>query len=151
MQFYNVVTTLLSFHHTQWSPTTSSYASLNSPCSSFDMLDLDFICTSPMWSSLTVHIVGMSIATLSPTLISLKHDSCQKWGFQFLPYIAVPNLRLLRQLSLFLVSQQLLSHQNRELYDMGIHLNLPRQSFYIQTGHFCYTLFAWQSAYQSMV
>ena len=62
MQFDNVVTTLLSFHHTQWSPTTSSYASLNSPRSSFDMLDLDFICTSPMWSSLSVHIVGMSIA-----------------------------------------------------------------------------------------
>ena len=37
------------------------------------------------------------------------------------------------------------------LYDTGIHPNLPRQSFYIRTGHFSYVLFTWQSAYQSMV
>ena len=150
MQFDNVVTTLLSFHHTQWSPTTSSYASLNSPRSSFDMLDLDFICTSPMWSSLSVHIVGMSIA-VNNNINFTEAYQLSKVRFPIPSLHCSTKFETTRTVKSFPGVHQLLSHQNRELYDTGIHPNLPRQSFYIQTGHFCYASFTWQSAYQSMV
>ena len=113
------------------------------------MLDLDFICTSPLRSSLTVHIVGMCIAVNNNINFIEAHQLSKV-------RLPIPSLHCstkfeTTQLRPFLVSHQLLSHQNRKLYDTGIYQNLPRQSFYIQTRHFRYALFAWQSAYQSMV
>ena len=107
------------------------------------MLDLDFICTSPMWSSLTVHIVGMSIAINNNNFAEANQLSKVRFP--------LPSLHCTTKFETIRTVKFFPGVPPTPLYDTGIHPNLPRQSFYIRTGHFSYVLFTWQSAYQSMV
>ena len=107
------------------------------------MLDLDFICTSPMWSSLTVHIVGMSIAINNNNFAEANQLSKVRFP--------LPSLHFSTKFETIRTVKFFPGVPPTPLYDTGIHPNLPRQSFYIRTGHFSYMLFTWQSAYQSMV